>query len=269
MLKSALFTLLVFLTQCLSAQHWGEFGVVGGGSYYMGDLNPSKPFLMTRGALGLLYRYNFNQRVAVRAHFIYGNVAGDDQVSKANPDRNLKFNSYIAELGSQFEVNFFEYRLGSKMHNFSPYMFGGISYCRFNPKTKINGHIQELRLLRTEGQGSTAYPDRKPYNLWTWAIPFGLGAKMSISNKIGLGVEWGMRKTFTDYLDDVSTTYYMDLAGTSSSEVPELASDPNLSHLKDMQRGNSHNNDWYSFALVSVVMKITSRNQGHCLDDPF
>lgn len=273
MMKSVFSALLILLAQSLSAQHWGEFGLVAGGSYYMGDLNPSKPFLMTRGAVGILYRYNFNQRVAVRGNFIYGGVQGDDQVSKANTDRALSFKSYIAEIGSQVEVNFFDYRLGSDLNNFSPYIFGGVSYFGFNPTRKIEGHILDLRSLRTEGQGSIIYPGRKPYDKWAWAIPFGLGAKLSISKTVGLGIEWGMRKTFTDYLDDVSKTYYLDLAGKyaniNDASVAEKATDPTASHAKDMQRGNAHNNDWYSFALVSVVVKLKIKNDGNCLEKTF
>jgi hypothetical protein len=270
MLKSALFAVLILFTQCLSAQHWGELGVAGGGSFYMGDLNPSKPFLMTRGAFGILYRYNINQRLAVRVHALNGTVACDDKVSKANTDRNLNFTSNLTEIGTQFEVNFFDYRLGSEMYKISPYMFGGFSYFRFDPKATVGGALISLQPLRTEGQGTT-FTDREPYKLWSFAIPFGLGLKISLSKTVGVGFEWGMRKTFTDYLDDVSKTYYLDLAGTnpSSAGTPEFASDPPLSHNKDMQRGNSHDNDWYSFAIVSLVFKIKIKNDERCRDNKF
>jgi hypothetical protein len=270
MLKSALFAVLIISAQSLSAQHWGELGVVGGGSFYMGDLNPSKPFLMTREAFGILYRYNINQRLAVRVHALNGKLAADDNVSKADTNRNLNFISNVTEIGTQFEVNFFDYRLGSDIYQISPYMFGGFSYFRFNPKATVEGASVSLQQLRTEGQGS-AYTDREPYKLWSFAIPFGLGLKISLGKTVGLGFEWGMRKTFTDYLDDVSKTYYLDLAGTNPSAAGtlELASDPALNHNKDMQRGNSHNNDWYSFAVVSLVFKIKIKNDERCRDNPF
>jgi hypothetical protein len=270
MQKSVLFTFLLLCTQSLFAQHWGEFGFFAGGSYYMGDLNPSKPFLMTRAAFGALYRYNFNPRIGVQVHAFNGNVAGDDNVSKANIDRALSFTSNITEVGTQLEVNFFEYRLGSDTYNISPYMFGGASFFMFNPKATIAGRKTELQPLRTEGQG-TVYPERKPYKLNSFAIPFGLGLKFSLGKSVGLGVEWGMRKTFTDYLDDISKTYYLNLAGIdpASANANELASDPALNHNKDMQRGNSHNNDWYSFAGISLVAKIRFKKPERCLDNPF
>jgi hypothetical protein len=77
-----------------------------------------------------------------------------------------------------------------------------------------------------------------------------------------------MRLTSTDYLDDVSQTYYLDLAGIdpATATINELASDPMLSHNAGMQRGNSRNNDWYSFAGISVTVKIRMLSKERCLD---
>jgi hypothetical protein len=77
-----------------------------------------------------------------------------------------------------------------------------------------------------------------------------------------------MRKTTTDYLDDVSQTYYLDLAGVDPATVTqkELASDPLLNHNAGMQRGNSRNTDWYSFAGVSLTVKIRMLSKERCLD---
>jgi hypothetical protein len=59
--------------------------------------------------------------------------------------------------------------------------------------------------LSTEGQG--IYPDKKPYSLWQPTIPFGGGVKFAITENLRIGFEIGLRKLFTDYLDDVSTSY--------------------------------------------------------------
>ncbi len=61
--------------------------------------------------------------------------------------------------------------------------------------------------MSTEGEGLVEYPDRKPYNLFQFSIPFGGGIKFRVSDHIVVAYEIGMRKTFTDYLDDVSTRY--------------------------------------------------------------
>jgi hypothetical protein len=243
------------------AQKSGDLGIIGGVTYYIGDLNPSMPFRLVKPAYGILYRQNFNTRISLRAHGIRGTVAGNDAISKANTERNLNFESVITEAGLQLEINFFEYFIGSKMHSISPYLFGGVSVFFFEPFGNVQGSNVALQPMTTEGQG-------KPYNLYAFSMPFGLGVKYSLNKLIGIGAEWGMRKTSTDYLDDVSTTYYLDLAGTNpaNATVKEAASDPLLSHNAGMQRGNSRDTDWYSFAGVSVTVKIRMLGTERCLD---
>jgi hypothetical protein len=269
MRKSCIFIIfLVLLAPFARAQKSGDFGLLGGVTYYMGDLNPSMPFRMSKPAFGILYRQNFNSRISLRAHGIRGTVAGDDAVSKANPERNLNFESKLTEAGLQLEINFFDYFIGSKMHSITPYIFGGASVFFFDPYGNVQGSNVQLQPLATEGQGSTAFPDRKTYNLYAFSMPFGVGVKYSINKLFGIGAEWGMRKTTTDYLDDVSQTYYLNLAGVNPATASpnELASDPTLTHNAGMQRGNSRNTDWYSFAGVSVTIKIRMLSQEHCLD---
>lgn len=265
MRKSCVFFVILMLwTPTLFAQRTGDLGVFGGVSYYMGDLNPKKLFLMPRPAYGALYRYNINHRMALQAHYLHGKIEASDARSKANPSRNLNFSSPVDEVGMQFEVNFLEYFIGSKMHWWTPYIFGGGSVFFFKPYGNVNGAKMELKPLSTEGQGT----GRDPYRLYAFSIPFGVGLKVSINKLIGVGAEWGMRKTTTDYLDDVSTTYYKNLAGSSpsSASVAEMASDPTLSHNSGMQRGNSKDKDWYSFAGITLVVKIRMLSKERCLD---
>ncbi len=252
---------LVFSTPLIHAQKSGDFGLLGGVTYYMGDLNPNKPFLMSKPAFGVLYRQNFNSRISLRVHGLRGTVAGDDAVSKTNSDRNLNFESKITEAGVQLEINFFEYFIGSKLHSISPYIFGGASVFFFKPYGNVAGQNAELQPLTTEGQSN-------PYKLYAFSVPFGLGVKYSISKLIGLGAEWGMRKTNTDYLDDLSQTYYLDLAANppANPTIQQVASDPTLSHNAGMQRGKSSNSDWYSFAGISLTIKIKMLGKESCLD---
>jgi hypothetical protein len=243
------------------AQKSGDIGLLGGVTYYLGDLNPGMPFQLSKPAFGIMYRQNFNKRISLRVHGLRGSVAGDDAVSKTNQERNLNFESKITEAGVQLEINFFEYSIGSRMHVISPYLFGGPTVFYFKPFGNLPGGKTELAPLYTEGQA-------KKYNLYAFSGSFGLGVKYSISKLLGVGAEWGMRKTTTDYLDDVSKTYYLNLAGKdpATASIPELASDPLLSHNAGMQRGNSRNTDWYSFAGVSVTFKIRMLEKEKCLD---
>lgn len=237
----------ISISPVLLAQRSGDFGVTGGTMYYLGELNPAMPFRMAKPAFGLLYRQNFNDRLAVRVHGLYGSVAGDDLVSKANPDRALNFESNITEVGTQFEINFFEYHIGSKLHPITPYIYGGGSLFFFNPKNLLG---IPLAPLRTEGQ----IVEYKKSGL---NALFGVGGKYSINKLFGLGAEWGMRKTFTDYLDDVSTTYPIINLPTS---------DPLMNHTTGQQRGNSRNKDWYSYAGLSLTVKIVMLKREKCLE---
>lgn len=249
------------------SQRSGDLGLMGGVTYYVGDLNPAIPFRMVKPAYGILYRQNFNSRVALRLHGLRGEVIADDAITKANTSRNLNFSSKITEAGAQLEINFFEYYIGSKQHRITPYLFGGFNVFFFKPFGIVNGAKVELQPLHTEGQG-TVYPDRAPYKLYAFAVPFGLGVKYSLNKLFGVGAEWGMRKTSTDYLDDVSKTYYLDQAGMNPAGVgmEGLASDPTLTHNRGMQRGNSRDSDWYSFAGVHVTVKIRMMKQERCLN---
>jgi hypothetical protein len=266
--SSVLLVFLLLLTPPLFAQRTGDIGIFGGVSYYLGDLNPGRPFLMPKPAYGLVYRFNITHRLGLQGHYLHGKVAASDARSNADLTRNLNFYSPIDEVGVQFEVNFFEYFIGSRMHWWTPYIFGGGSMFFFKPFGSVNGANVELKPLGTEGQGSTVFPERTPYHLYAFSMPFGIGMKVSLNKMIGIGAEWGMRKTTTDYLDDVSKTYYLNLAGVNPAQQPmaAIASDPTLNHNSGMQRGNSKNTDWYSFAGVTVVFKIRMLSKERCLD---
>lgn len=270
-MRKGVLSLLLLLPIIGFSQSYGEFGLFLGGSYYLGDLNPGKHFQSPSPAFGGFLRHNFNERIAIKAAGTYGTIKGDDAVSGYNPNRNLNFSSSVIDLNATFEMNFFEYYIGSRRHWVTPYMFGGVGMVMFNPKGRYDGNTYELQPLGTEGQGSSAYPDRDPYSKIAMTIPFGIGLKYSVNDYIGLSLSWTMNKTFTDYLDDVSKTYYLDQTGANPGEVTlaGLLSDPTLSHQKDMQRGDATSNDWYSFVGIGLSMKINYGNSQKCLNPYF
>jgi len=257
---------IIFLAIGTSAQRSSEIGLSGGGSYYLGELNPGKPFMNTKPAFGIFYRRNLNSRLAWQLHGFRGTLKGADNTASYFTDRKLNFEAKVTEIAAQFEVNFFDYFIGSQRYKLSPYIFGGVGVFMFKPTGIINGTKYELRPMGTEGQGTTGGP--KQYKLTQISFPLGIGVKYSLSRYIGLGMEWGMRKTVTDYIDDISTSYYRDLAGKTPADVTlaELASDPTLSHNTGMQRGNSKNKDWYSFAMISISFKFRLFEKEKCLD---
>jgi hypothetical protein len=276
MKKTFFVILLVLYTFIVNAQQGraefarSELGLFGGVSYYVGDLNPSGHFVFSHPGFGLIYRYNISPRFALKINGFYGTLSASDAVSKANVERNLSFKSYISDISVQIELNFLKYITGHDKYFISPYIFTGISLFNFNPKAQYEGTWYALQPLGTEGQGTTL-PDAKPrYSLTNVAIPFGLGLKYSPAKFLCIGLEWGLRKTFTDYIDDVSTVYPdLDPAGTFAAENGAIAvalSDRTIHeegvvvNNEGLQRGNSKTKDWYSFAGLFIQFRIKSHN---------
>jgi hypothetical protein len=262
MKKIILFCLAFMFIGELNAQFArSEVGVFGGVSYYVGDLNPSKHFLGSMPALGIIYRYNISPRFALKVNGYYGTLKGSDATSKENVERNLSFRSPITDISAQIELNFFRYITGHDRYFISPYIFAGLSLFYFNPKAELNGTWYALQPLGTEGQGTTIPGTSNRYSLTSVGIPFGLGLKYSPAKFLCIGFEWGLRKTFTDYIDDVSTVYVdpIRLAAENTEIAAELANRTGQPIEPNIQRGNSKTKDWYSFAGLFVQFRIKPR----------
>jgi hypothetical protein len=256
--------LLLAVSCCYSSLYAqkNEFGIFLGGSYYIGDLNPYQQFKNTRPAAGLVYRKNMNYRYAMKYALNYGKLTASDAKSgdAAQKARNLNFMTNLWEATAQFEFNFFPFETSNWKTPATPFVFIGLSAFRFNPKANVNGSYVALRDLGTEGQG-TAYYKRKKYSTIQPSIPFGIGLKSTLGKHIGVAFEWGMRKTFTDYIDDVSKTYVDPtiLAAEKGPLAAQLSDRSNAGYISgtERQRGNSRNKDWYSFAGVTLTFKIS------------
>ncbi len=248
-----------------------EIGIFLGASYYTGDLNPGGHFnRFTHPAAGGLYRINFNHRFSAKAIASLGMLEGDDAYSlnEAHNNRNLSFRSKIYEFAVEGELNFLPFAIGNKKTAIStPYVFAGVAVYHFNPQGMYEGSWYNLQPIGTEGQGS-AFSNEKTYSLTQFAIPFGVGLKVNISKRVGINFEWGLRKTYTDYLDDVSGKYAdPDLLASEKGPVAAALSDKSI--VKEggsnagRQRGNSYSRDWYSFAGVIITFKLT-RKENEC-----
>jgi hypothetical protein len=278
-MKKLIFSTLIcgFALSSAFAQR-SEIGGFVGGSFYLGDLNQTL-FSQTQLAAGVIYRYNLNTRWTIRGNAFWGTVKADDE--KHNNPRNLSFRSRINEFSLQAEINFLPYFTGSRTrYRFSPYIFGGVGLFTFNPQAyhyntlALKGEWVDLAPLSTEGQGLAEYPDIKAYNTTQLCFPFGLGFKYSLNSTFAIGVEWGMRFTTTDYLDDVSGNYINleVLARERSPLAAQLSdrSDP-LFHTdgtrvnpEGSRRGSSNKRDWYSFVGITLTAKIGRINRESC-----
>ncbi|MGZ3862530.1 MAG: type IX secretion system protein PorG [Bacteroidia bacterium] len=246
-----------------------DVGIFLGGCYYIGDLNPTKHFVMSQPGIGAWYRFNLNYRVAFRGGINFGTVQGDDSRSE-NPDqleRNLNFKSRITEFYGQAEFNFWEYKVGHQDYIFAPYIFLGLAGFHFNPQANLGNQWVNLKPLSTEGEGTAQDKLHKPYKLTQMSIPFGIGFKLSFANQIGLGFEWGPRKTFTDYIDDVSGKYVdLNKLAIDKGSLAAVLSDRSVSKDPSVRlnnngklRGNPNNKDWYFYYGLVISFKLKGK----------
>ncbi len=240
-----------------------EIGVFGGGSYYIGDLNPNQHFVFSKPAFGLIYRYNLSTRHSIRATALYGNIFGDDARAKqqSEQNRNLSFKSKVLELAIGYEIDLFKYSINDMKYPISPYFFYQIAYTRINPTTEFNGNDIALQPLGTEGQG-TSLSTRNRYSLNQIAIPLGIGVKINLRKRLAISLEYGVRKTFTDFLDDVSGNF-VDSEQLRIENGPLAAdlSDRSINDNGGINRGNPNNKDWYTFYGLHLTFKPFKRSR--------
>lgn len=250
-------------SQSVQAQNnsW-EFGIFAGWSNYSGDLQQNQYEKdEMQAAYGVFIRHNFNDYLALKAQFLKGSITGADAnyssllVAK---ERNLNFRSDIYEFGVQGEFSFLKFGENNTKIA-APYLLAGISVFHFNPQAEFEGSWYDLQPLGTEGQEMSGYSEQKKYGLIQFAIPFGVGFNVALSQNAHLGFEMGFRKTFTDYLDDVSGQYpdvemlksESEMAGILSYRSGEMTGEE-MPNPMGNQRGTRPGNDSYGFGGVSL-----------------
>lgn len=251
-----------------------------GTHYSYADLELS----LTRPTASVGYRYRLNKRFASRTDFSFLMVGGDDRLTldKFRHDRNLNFKSNIFELSTNIEVSLSFDRHGNRYHikktmfrrykaySTYYYIFVGVGAFYFNPKGQYGGNWYALQPLSTEGEGLPGGP--KKYRRVSISIPIGIGCRFKLNKKWTLGFEYNFRKTFTDYIDDVSGTYY-DPAKLLAAKGPIAVAlaDKNLGLIPGFsapngdgsgaQRGDRRDKDAYMNLEVKVGYVMDSRKR--------
>jgi hypothetical protein len=277
MQKSKVFICGIFLV--LSQMHLlaqqneltAEVGVSVGAAFYFGDLNNRTQFNRPKPSMSVSFRKAFGDYLGAKVSASYAQLGYSDIYSNNEYQRrrNLSFNTNIWELAASADFHFFRFNPGQDANAFSPYLTLGVGVVAFDPYTFYKGTKVFLRPLNTEGQGSAAYPDRKPYNTMAVVIPFGLGFKYNINQKLNFFVEVNHRFTNTDYLDDVSKTY----AGATAFPVGAGGLPTTAFLLQDRsnelgesigvagkQRGWSKQKDQYTFAQFGLTFNFIKYN---------
>jgi Domain of unknown function (DUF6089) len=169
------FIFLILLTLSVSGQRSADYGIFGGVSSYLGDINTNRLFYSPLPAAGIFYRYNFHPRQALRTNIFIGGLKANGLDFKNNvfPADSASFSGAVGEWAVQFEFNFLPYSTQGKRWNYTPYIAGGAGIAFINTTSL------------------TYVP----------VIPFSLGFKINIYKNLGLEVEYGFRKTFYDNFD--------------------------------------------------------------------
>ena len=290
---------LTFISTVGKAQRWKreriEFVGGIGITNFLGDLGGSRlegtnglkdfDVQSSRYAIGAGYRYFLKENMAVRGNLMYLKVSGDDKYAKneVRNARGLKFRSPIIELSAQYEYYFLQekskgmYRLrgvkGIRKIKLDAYAFLGVGAFWFNPKGELDGKWYALQPLGTEGQGIREDLDK--YSRIAFTFPAGIGIKKKVGRRWSIGMEMSMRITTTDYLDDVSGTYYENhlIREKYGDVAAELANPPGVDNFLDVsynpddtvaerqQRGDPSDNDTYMFLMFNANYKFYKRRR--------
>lgn len=270
-MRRLLLILLIFAVRpCFSQDGW-QVEVMPGIATYKGDLTQSEFPLNNIGPLfGVNVKYDFGDMVVLRSGLAWARISGDDQKNKSASIkiRDLNFKSTIIDLSLVAEVNL----LDPESYYAYPYLLVGAGLFHFDPYSYDKDNKKTyLRPLSTEGQGLPEYPSRKKYSLTQFYIPFGGGFKLAVKERYIFSFEMAVHFLFTDYLDDVSTTY-ID-AGTLRSHKGDKAVEMAFKQKNPVpiigdQRGNSDVKDLYFFTGFKVAVPLAKKKAPKKIADP-
>lgn len=248
-----------------------EMGIVLGTGYYLGDINPNQHFGgRFHPGFGGYFRYNLDSRISFRGQFFQGTVEAWDSDSKSvwQQNRNLHFRNTINEASVVTEINYLDHKIGNPDDKLTAYLFTGLAFFSHMPEASLDENWYALAPLGTEGQGTTwgEAMGLEPYKTAGFALPFGFGMKVNIGPFAAFNLEWGMRKTWTDYLDDVSTVYadpqvLLQEKGMLAMQIADAAIElpEGMTSRAGMQRGDPGIKDSYGFVMASLSFRVSKK----------
>ena len=271
-----------------------EIGLGFGPSFFLGDLGGNQGkgktfikdvnFPLTKLMKSAFASYYPAEWFGLRLAISQGQLEAHDSITdnkgsaeRFRVQRNLGFKSDILEGYIALEIypTVFLEQYGGLLGKIRPYGLAGIGLFHFNPKGQYityNGQRDwvELKPLHLEGQGFPEYPDRKEYSLTQKALLMGGGIKYYLSESLYFGFEILHRKTFTDYIDDVSTKYidpqyfdkYLDhdqAAIARQVAYREKLLNPSINRpYINRQRGDPKENDAYFSGMIRFGWRFNS-----------
>jgi hypothetical protein len=252
-----IFSIAIITVSAVNAQYYHDIGVNIGGSNYVGEIGgdegEARSFLLdmkpkqTKIDGGGFYRYRFGESTGVQLGLNYIRIGGHDSLSTnaGRAGRNLGFRNTIWELAVRGEYYFYSTNdvggRGRYQLDFKAYLFGGVAGFLHNPQSYYQGDWVSLQPLATEGI---------TYSKLQFAIPVGVGFFYTYKRVHRIGWDFNVRKTFTDYLDDVSGNYIAHPEGSTSGELAnrytgDYTTVDAVQYEQGSIRGNPKKSDWY------------------------
>lgn len=211
--KLAILTIVTMAAfTCMGQEYRYEIGPAIGITGYLGDVNTANMYKMPRVAGGGIFRYNLNTRWAIKGNLLYVGLAGDSKniESQFPHGEQYKFSAHVIDLGGQVEFNFFHFGEGAKYKNYkriTPYMVAGLG--------------MELSFAG----GKTSFGA---------VLPLGAGVKYRLKERLNIGFEFTMRKSFSDKVDGITDLY-------------------------GYNHGFAKNTDWYSVGMFTITYEFSKR----------
>jgi len=240
--------LAIFLIGFLAIGAFGQpsvdIGIFGGAGTCFGDMTKIDFQKSVNPAYGGFVRYNFNPRYGLRFNVVNGAIGASGNFDQ----QEWNFNKNVMDISLLFEFNYLKYIVGDKITPWSTFIFFGVGMQTYNYEMDASNQARLKPLVS---------PDYKP-NLdgsvdlselvMSPTIPFGLGVKYNLSKRWGIGIEGGLRKTFSDKLDNLDDPLsYEDMSVTPPVQVK--------------YSDQWHNNDWTAYAGIHLVYKMIYGNK--------
>jgi Domain of unknown function (DUF6089) len=222
----------VWITVSGNAQVTADIGIWGGSSVYLGDIDEANPIQPLNLNYGGYFRYNFNARVGLRAMVLTGTFADDGLIEGVQ----TSFTKRVHDFSMQIEINYLKYILGEQKTPFTSYVTGGIGVAYF-PYDMDPAFIDRFNQQHNKGKMPVSE------SVISTTLPFGFGFKYTIGQRLGIGVEYQMRKLFSDKLDNLNDPLAYEITKNGSKEEFTYT---------DM----IHNNDWTGYLGVHLTYKI-------------
>ena len=244
-----------FISNAQNFHFAARLGLAG----YQGDLKAHSITLSQAKLMGSLgVRYDLSEHITARSYLTLASLQADDKKGTATmQERNLNFKTKLFdwELTAQYSL----FNLNDRW--WTPYVFAGIGIYHFNPYTTDTADNKfYLKPLSTEGQGFTQ--GVKEYTLTQFSVPIGIGVDYALNEDMRLGLEFGYRKLFTDYLDDVSGSYVdqTSLSSARGQTAVDLAwrgdeIKPAPYPAAGTPRGNNKQKDGYYYFAVTYTVR--------------